>query len=49
MKLTPAVIKQFENDQKKFGTKVALFNVLYNQAVGLLHDIGIKKVKTTDK
>lgn len=47
MKLTNKVVKQFETDQKTYGTKVALHNVIWLLAVDILHGIGVKNVKTS--
>lgn len=47
MKLTKPVIKQFENDQKKSGTEVALRNILFIVASDILHGIGVKNIKVT--
>ena len=49
MKLTEPVVKQFENDQKKNGTRVALYNILWTVGASLLHDLGIKHISTSDK
>ncbi len=49
MKVTKTVIKEFENEQKQFGTKVAITNVIWLIASELLKDIGVKKVSTTYK
>jgi hypothetical protein len=46
MKLTKTVIKNFEQEQKEFGTKTALFNIIWIIASELLKDIGIKNIKT---
>ena len=46
MKLTKQVIKQFEKEQKDYGTKVALFNILWSVAGDLMKDIGVTNIKT---
>lgn len=46
MKITKTIIKQFENDQKEFGTKVALHNIIFIIATDILKDLGIKSIKT---
>jgi hypothetical protein len=46
MKLTKQLIKNFEQEQKNYGTKVALYNVICLIAFGLLKDLGIKHIKT---
>ena len=49
MKLTKDVIKQFELEQKEWGTEIALWNVLFLVGSGLLKDIGVKQIKTSLK
>lgn len=46
MKITKNVIRQFESEQKDFGTYVAVYNIVFLVATELLKDLGIKKVKT---
>ena len=46
MKLTKTVIKQFEQEQKEYGTKTALFNIIWQIAGQLLRDIGVKGIST---
>jgi D-alanyl-D-alanine carboxypeptidase len=46
MKLTKEVIKQFEQEQKDYGTKTALFNIIWQIAGQLMTDIGVKGIKT---
>lgn len=46
MKLTNTIVKHFENEQKEFGTKIALQNILWQVAAGLFRDLGIKSIKT---
>ena len=46
MKLTNNLVKHFEQEQKKFGTKTALYNLIWQIASDLLKDLGIKSVKT---
>ncbi len=46
MKLTKVVVKQFEQDQKDYGTKTALFNILWLVGGEILKDIGVKGIKT---
>lgn len=46
MKLTKTVIKQFEADQKQHGTKIALFNFVWEIAAKLFNDIGVTSIKT---
>ena len=47
MKLSSSVIRQFENDQKAHGTRIALGNVIWQLASALLKDIGAKRVSTS--
>lgn len=47
MKLTKTIVKQFETEQKQFGTHTALHNLLWTQAVGLFHDLGATSVRVT--
>lgn len=49
MKITKSVVKLFEQEQKAFGTAVALQNVLWTVASTLLLDLGIKHIKTSRK
>jgi hypothetical protein len=46
MKLTNQFIRHFEQEQKQYGTEVALYNVIWSIASDLLKDLGIKKIKT---
>jgi len=46
--LTPQKIKQFEQDQKNWGTKTALFNVLFGIASDIMHAIGNTHVHACD-
>ena len=47
MKITKALVKRFEDDQKAHSTAVAIHNVLWLVADSLLKDIGVKKVHTS--
>ena len=47
MKLSKPVIKQFEQDQKVHGTKVALYNVIWVLAAELFKDIGVKRIRAS--
>lgn len=47
MKLTKAVVKQFEQEQKQHGTQVALYNVIWQIAYDLLKGIGVTHIKTS--
>ena len=46
MKIYKKDIKEFEEEQKKYGTKVALQNFLWTFLVINLHDLNIKEVST---
>lgn len=49
MKITTSIINQFEQEQKQFGTKIALENILWQVASGLMKNIGVKNIKTSYK
>jgi endonuclease YncB( thermonuclease family) len=49
MKVTKDLVKMFESDQKKYGTETAIRNVLWLNGSELLHDLDVKKVKTTER
>lgn len=49
MKITASVIKQFETEQKQFGTKIALHNIIWQVSSGLMKQIGVKSIKTAYK
>ena len=49
MKLTDKVVRQFEAEQKEFGTKVALYNIIWLLAADILKGIGVKHIKAVDK
>lgn len=46
MKLTKKKVKHFEYEQEKFGTKVALYNILFEVASDILKDLGNKRIHT---
>jgi hypothetical protein len=46
MKLTKQLIKQFENEQKDYGTRTALFNIIWQIAGQLMREIGVKGITT---
>jgi len=46
MKLTKSFVREFEKQQKQYGTKVALFNVIWSMTADMLKEIGVKSVKT---
>ena len=47
MKITKAVIREFERQQKQHGTAVAMQNVLWGVAANLLRDIGVNRIRTS--
>jgi hypothetical protein len=47
MKLTKALIKRFEEEQKNYGTEVALSNIIFEIASDLLKDTGVIKIKVS--
>lgn len=47
MKITKQLIKFFENEQREFGTEVAIHNLLWTLAADLYKDLGIDTIKTT--
>lgn len=49
MKITPKVVKFFESEQKQFGTKVALTNLLWGFAAVILTDLGVSRIRTSWK
>ena len=49
MKLTKLVIKQFEAEQKSFGTDIALYNILWSVANEILADLGVQHTSTSHK
>ena len=49
MKLSNSLIKQFEGDQKDWGTKVAIQNLLWQLAADIMYLTGVKNIKTTYK
>ena len=49
MKVTAELVKLFEREQKKYGTKVAVKNLLWLNAEKQLLDLGAKKVRTEFK
>lgn len=48
MKLTKQFISQFEKWQKEYGTKVALYNVIWEIAADIFKEIGVKRIRTMD-
>ena len=47
--LNAKAVKDFELDQKQHGTKTALYNIIYMLATEILHDIGIRSIRTSLK
>ena len=47
MKITKSIINQFEYDRRAWGARVALSNFQWQLAAGLLKDIGITTIKTS--
>ena len=48
MKITKSFIKEFENQQKQFGTEVAIKNLYWTIGAGLMKLTGVKRIKTTN-
>jgi hypothetical protein len=46
MKITPARVKWFEQEQRQYGTTTALFNLLWLKAAEDLEALGVKRVST---
>lgn len=49
MKITPIIVKQFEEDREKYGTATALHNILWQKASEDMMDLGVKRVRTENK
>jgi len=49
MKITKALVKRFEQDQKEHNTATAIHNVLWLVADEMFKDIGVIHVHTTYK
>lgn len=49
MKLDKALIRSFEADQKRYGTEVAIYNLVWKQAAELFIDMGVTSIKTRMK
>ena len=47
-KLTKSEIKQFEMEQKQFGTEVALSNIYWLIGSEIMKKAGVKSIKTKD-
>jgi len=48
MKLTKRYVAEVQRDIDEYGLEVALYNVLWRQAVEQLGSIGVKRVRTED-
>lgn len=46
MKLTKTEVREFERQQKQYGTRTALQNVLWVVAADLMKDIGVTRIRT---
>lgn len=49
MKVTNDVVRNFERQQKRSGTKTALQNVIWEIAADLMKDIGVNHIKTSER
>lgn len=49
MKVTKEVVQLFEDDQKAYGTKTAIWNLLWLNASEQFRDLGITSIRTTEK
>jgi hypothetical protein len=49
MKLSKRLVKEFEKQQKEFGTEAAVYNVYWNIAAEIFKAAGITRIKTTLK
>lgn len=49
MKITKALVRRFEEEQREHGTATALHNVLWQVAATLYNDLGIKRIRTSTK
>lgn len=47
MKITKSFVKQFEEEQKRYGTETAIGNLIFQIASDLLKDTGVKRVKVS--
>ena len=47
MRLTNAMVKWFEDEQREYGTKTALSNLLWTVAASLFEGLGITRIRTT--
>jgi hypothetical protein len=42
-------VKQFEQDERESGTAIALYNAIWIIASDIMHDIGVKRIRTSNK
>ena len=49
MVIDKAVIRRFEEDQKQFGSEVAIYNLLWQTAADLFKDLGVTRITTGGK
>jgi hypothetical protein len=49
MKVTKALVRQFENEQKQFGTQTAIENIVWLIAAQLFSNIGVNRIRTSYK
>lgn len=46
MVIDKAVVQRFEEDQKEFGSEVAIYNLLWQNAADLFKDLGVTRIRT---
>jgi hypothetical protein len=49
MTLTKALVRWFEQEQRTYGTEVALFNLLWRKATADMQALGVTRVRTDVK
>jgi len=47
MRLTQSMVKWFEQEQREYGTKTAMSNLLWMVAESIFAGIGVRSIKTT--
>ncbi len=47
MRLTDSMVKWFEREQRDYGTKTAMSNLLWMVAESIFAGIGVRSIKTT--
>lgn len=45
--LNKKLVKWFEAEQKEWGTETAIYNLLWSTAADIMHNIGVKHIKTS--